>query len=204
MRLDAERVAILRGAASGSPVKRTILWGDRNKGEYAQLLRIPAGFVAPIHAHSGDYHGVAHLTPFGQGYGFTEELPMRGFLHGRVVDMFYFPMTTIQLPEWLGGGSFLFFSPIFNVADAAITTGVLSILLFQRRFFKDGFVEEQKTPPAIFGEENPQPEDIFEKPELEAETSFEITEPSTDGQSRENGTTAEQPAESRPEENREA
>ncbi len=45
-------------ASPGSPVKRTILWGDRSKGEYAQLLRIPAGFVAPIHAHSGDYHGV--------------------------------------------------------------------------------------------------------------------------------------------------
>ena len=46
-------------AAPGSPVKRAILWGDRNSGgDYAQLLRIPAGFVAPIHAHSGDYHGV--------------------------------------------------------------------------------------------------------------------------------------------------
>jgi hypothetical protein len=43
----------------GSPVKRAILWGDRTSGgEYAMLLRLPAGFVAPIHAHSGDYHGV--------------------------------------------------------------------------------------------------------------------------------------------------
>jgi signal peptidase II len=148
---------------------------------------------------SGDYHGVAQLTPFGQGYGFTEELPMRGFLHGRVVDMFYFPITNVPLPEWLGGSSFLFFSPIFNVADAAITTGVLSILFFQRRFFKDGFVEEQKTPPAIPEEENPQPEDIFAKPELAEETSFEITD---DGQPTENGANAEQPAESRPEENK--
>jgi quercetin dioxygenase-like cupin family protein len=41
----------------GSPMKITILWGDRNKGEYAMLLKMPAGFVAPIHAHTGDYHG---------------------------------------------------------------------------------------------------------------------------------------------------
>ncbi|MCW5922657.1 MAG: lipoprotein signal peptidase [Saprospiraceae bacterium] len=98
---------------------------------------------------SGDYHEVARLTPFGQGYGLEEGLPMRGFLHGRVVDMLYFPMFNINLPEWLGGGSFLFFSPIFNVADAAITTGVLSILLFQRRFFRDGFVEEPKPPVSV-------------------------------------------------------
>lgn len=43
----------------GSPVKRAMLWGDRNSGgDYAMLLRLPAGFVAPIHAHTGDYHGL--------------------------------------------------------------------------------------------------------------------------------------------------
>lgn len=42
----------------GSPLKMAILWGDRNKGEYAMLLKLPAGFVSPIHAHSGDYHGM--------------------------------------------------------------------------------------------------------------------------------------------------
>lgn len=47
-----------RELGPGSPVKMVILWGDRNKGEYAMLLRIPAGFVAPIHAHTGDYHGM--------------------------------------------------------------------------------------------------------------------------------------------------
>src|SRR5262245_1757604 len=44
--------------APGSPVKLFILWGDRSKGEYAMLIKIPAGFVAPIHAHTGDYHGM--------------------------------------------------------------------------------------------------------------------------------------------------
>jgi hypothetical protein len=43
----------------GSPLKRAMLWGDRNSGgDYAMLLRMPAGFVAPIHAHTGDYHGI--------------------------------------------------------------------------------------------------------------------------------------------------
>ncbi|MGH8761590.1 MAG: cupin domain-containing protein [Burkholderiales bacterium] len=42
----------------GSPLKRAILWGDRISGEYAMLLKMPAGFVAPIHAHTGDYHGM--------------------------------------------------------------------------------------------------------------------------------------------------
>ena len=41
-----------------SPLKIVVLWGDRNTGEYAMLLKIPAGFVAPIHAHTGDYHGM--------------------------------------------------------------------------------------------------------------------------------------------------
>jgi quercetin dioxygenase-like cupin family protein len=43
----------------GSPVKMVLLWGDRNKGEYAMLLKLPAGHVSPIHAHTGDYHGLS-------------------------------------------------------------------------------------------------------------------------------------------------
>jgi len=42
----------------GSAVKMTPLWGDRNTGEYAMLLKLPAGFVAPVHAHTGDYYGM--------------------------------------------------------------------------------------------------------------------------------------------------
>jgi hypothetical protein len=45
-------------AGPNSPLKLAILWGDRSKGEYGMLLKIPAGFVAPIHAHTGDYHGI--------------------------------------------------------------------------------------------------------------------------------------------------
>ena len=44
--------------APGSPLKFVMLWGDRTKGEYAMLLKMPAGFEAPVHAHTGDYYGM--------------------------------------------------------------------------------------------------------------------------------------------------
>lgn len=160
---------------------------------------IDSTFYALIFSN-GAYHdgGAAQLVAFGQGYGLTEGLPMRGFLHGRVVDMFYFPIIeNYPLPEWLGGGKFTFFSPIFNVADAAITIGVLSILLFQRRFFKDGFVDAPKTPSQTAEETATQPENIFET-ETAEKSSLETTEAPADGRANENGTPAEIPAESRP------
>ena len=61
------------------------------------------------------------------------------FLHGNVVDMLHFPVINGKFPSWLpfwGGDDFSFFRPIFNIADASITTGVISILVFQKRFFK--------------------------------------------------------------------
>lgn len=61
------------------------------------------------------------------------------FLHGSVVDMLYFPMVKGQFPGWfpfIGGDDFEFFSPIFNVADASISIGVITLLIFQKRFFK--------------------------------------------------------------------
>lgn len=73
---------------------------------------------------------VAKFMPAGGGYG--------SFLHGRVVDMLYFPIYEGFLPNWVpfkGGDYFVFFRPVFNVADAAISTGVIAILLFQKRFF---------------------------------------------------------------------
>jgi signal peptidase II len=62
-----------------------------------------------------------------------------GFLHGRVVDMLYFPMIHSTYPDWIpliGGKEFEFFSPIFNIADASISVGVITLLLFQKRFFR--------------------------------------------------------------------
>lgn len=79
---------------------------------------------SPIHTNV-----VAQLFPDTGGYA--------GFLFGRVVDMFYFPLIDTQLPEWLpiwGGNRFEFFQPVFNVADSAICVGVLAIILFYHRF----------------------------------------------------------------------
>jgi signal peptidase II len=74
----------------------------------------------------------AIMFPPGGGYS--------SFLHGRVVDMFYFPIINTHWPSWLpikGGQSFIFFRPVFNLADSAITCGVLSILIFQKKMFRD-------------------------------------------------------------------
>ena len=74
---------------------------------------------------------VAHLLPQGGGYG--------SFLHGKVVDMFYFPIFKGFLPDWIpfwGGDYFIFFRPVFNIADASISVGVGLILIFQSLLFK--------------------------------------------------------------------
>lgn len=62
------------------------------------------------------------------------------WFHGQVIDMLFFPLFSIHWPEWvpyLGGGNFLFFSPVFNIADSSIFIGVLIILIMQKRFFKE-------------------------------------------------------------------
>ena len=72
-----------------------------------------------------------------------------GFLHGKVVDMLYFPIIRdAHFPKWIpvwGGEDFEFFRPIFNLADAAISTGVITILLFQKRFIKHPAEQQKNT-----------------------------------------------------------
>lgn len=71
---------------------------------------------------------------------FPEEGGYAPFLFGEVVDMLYFELYNGFLPHWLpfwGGDHFIFFRPVFNIADAAITCGVAVILLFYRWYFKD-------------------------------------------------------------------
>jgi len=62
------------------------------------------------------------------------------FLHGRVVDMLYFPVIDGYYPDWfpfVGGNRFIFFRPVFNIADASISLGIIAILLFQKKFFPE-------------------------------------------------------------------
>ncbi|MEJ0056907.1 MAG: lipoprotein signal peptidase [Bacteroidota bacterium] len=62
------------------------------------------------------------------------------WFHGQVIDMLFFPMFEFFWPTWvpvIGGDPFLFFSPVFNIADSSIFIGVVTILLFQKRFFHE-------------------------------------------------------------------
>jgi signal peptidase II len=78
------------------------------------------------------YFTVAQLLPSDGGYGHL--------LHGRVVDMLYFPIIQGTYPRWFPiwhGEDFVFFRPIFNIADSSISVGIVSILLFQKKFFHE-------------------------------------------------------------------
>lgn len=82
---------------------------------------------------------VATLFPEAGGYS--------SIFHGRVVDMFYFPLIETTWPQWVpvvGGDSFVFFRPVFNFADAAISVGVVLLLLFHRNDLSLEFNKEKK------------------------------------------------------------
>jgi signal peptidase II len=99
---------------------------------------LDSAFYGLIFSNSS-YHTVATLFPEGGGYG--------TFLHGKVVDMLYFPIIQGHYPDWFpfwGGNDFIFFRPVFNVADSSITTGVFILILFQRRFFPHHTEKENK------------------------------------------------------------
>jgi signal peptidase II len=92
---------------------------------------------------------VAKFLPSEGGYA--------GFLHGYVVDMLYFPIINGQFPDWLpiwGGESYQFFRPVFNIADASITTGVLLIILNQNSFFGKKEPDQAINQEEIFTTEN--------------------------------------------------
>lgn len=81
----------------------------------------------------------ATFMPDGGGYG--------TLFHGRVVDMFYFPLVEWNWPNWLpfvGGEHFIFFQPIFNFADAALSVGVIVLILFYSKFFYDDSLKVSK------------------------------------------------------------
>lgn len=88
------------------------------------------------------YFSVSQVVPFGTGYA--------PFLYGRVVDMFYFPLIVTHYPDWSpfhAGDEFIFFSPVFNFADACISVSVVAIFLFYRQELENmGSVIKGKEP----------------------------------------------------------
>ena len=88
---------------------------------------IDSMFYGLIFNASSEFY-TSYLVPFGSGYA--------PFLMGKVVDMFYFPLIVTTWPDWVpvvGGDPYVFFSPIFNFADSAISVGVVLLLLFYRK-----------------------------------------------------------------------
>ena len=89
---------------------------------------------------SASYPGhVANLVPIGEGYS--------SWLHGKVVDMLYFPLIETTLPNWVpiwGGTEILFFRFIFNLADASISVGVALLLLFYRKTLSHSLQTEKE------------------------------------------------------------
>ena len=84
-------------------------------------------FYGLIFNASSPYY-LSYFVSFGTGYA--------PFLMGKVVDMFYFPLIETEWPDWMpiiGGNHFVFFSPVFNFADACISVGVVLLLLFFRK-----------------------------------------------------------------------
>jgi len=91
---------------------------------------IDSAFYGLIFSES-KFHEIAQLFPPGGGYGH--------FLHGKVVDMLYFPVLRGAYPQWIpiwGGDEFIFFRPVFNIADSSITVGVFILIIFQKKLFK--------------------------------------------------------------------
>ena len=131
---------------------RELLKAKESMGLLISLSLILAGAIGNI--LDSMFYGLIFNEPLYHEGVAVFMSPDRGyapFLFGRVVDMFYFPMIDTRLPEWLplwGGDRFQFFRPIFNLADASISVGVASIILFHRSFLKQNKKEETKTIPS--------------------------------------------------------
>jgi signal peptidase II len=99
-------------------------------------------FYGVIFNESDPYlQNIATFMPKGGGYA--------GLLHGKVVDMLYFPLiTNVHYPSWFpfwNGQEFEFFRPVFNIADASISVGVIAILIFQNKFFNNKEADKHTT-----------------------------------------------------------
>lgn len=123
-------------------ILRTLIRSNESRGLLVCFSLITAGaigniidstFYGLIFSDSSYHGGVAEIFPEGGGYA--------GLFFGKVVDMLYFPVIDTTIPQWMplwGGERFQFFKPVFNLADAAISTGVISLLVFYHKFLRTG------------------------------------------------------------------
>ena len=127
----------------------SIIKQKRNRGFIVCASLIFAGALGNL--IDSMFYGLLFQESVPNSYTIAKFLPghgYAGFLHGKVVDMLYFPIIRTHFPAWFpfwGGNEFEFFSPIFNLADASISSGVIAILVFQKRFLKNHAPETHNT-----------------------------------------------------------
>lgn len=141
-------LSIFRLLASGAIILyiRHLIKLNAHPGLIISLSMILAGAMGNI--FDSAFFGLifSESTPIAAATMFPEGGGYASFLHGNVVDMLYFPIIRGNYPDWLmGGKSFIFFRPVFNIADSSISIGVFIILLNQKRFFKHIAVEQNES-----------------------------------------------------------
>ena len=119
---------------------------DVHKGFKVSASLIFAGAIGNI--LDSAFYGLIFNESFNQIASFMpEEGGYAPFLFGRVVDMFWFPLVEGNFPDWMpiwGGEHFMFFRPVFNIADAAISVGIGLVFIFNKQFFPKEELEEAK------------------------------------------------------------
>lgn len=117
----------------------TLIREKSHKGLIISISMVMAGAIGNI--IDSAFYGMIFNESYGQvAMMFPPNGGYSSFLHGRVVDMLYFPVINTHLPSWSPiwpNEHFIFFRPVFNIADSSITVGVFIILFFQKRFFKE-------------------------------------------------------------------
>lgn len=115
---------------------KNIATTDVKKGVVLSISLVLAGAIGNM--IDSAFYGLIFSESYGQ-LATVFEGGYAGFLQGKVVDMFYFPLINGHFPQWLpliGGNHFIFFRPVFNIADASISVGVINMLILHRSFFK--------------------------------------------------------------------
>ena len=114
-------------------------------------------FYGLVFNNSSEFYQ-SYFVPFGTGYA--------PFLMGKVVDMFYFPLIETEWPQWMpfvGGEHFVFFSPVFNFADASISVSVVLLLLFYRKEISQITIKKEVPAEEVPAEQVPTEETVSEE-----------------------------------------